>query len=134
MNADPSIPATCSARRAWIGAAAGLLGGLAGSAALGAPLFPGCLLGAVLGLGFGLGFGARAHSPGAGLIWGLAFALLGWVVLAAAAGATRAAGMMQDARARFPELVAALICFGLPVGLALGILGSFQPGEGRYNW
>jgi uncharacterized membrane protein YagU involved in acid resistance len=134
MDPNPSMPANCAARRAWIGGVAGFLGGLAGTAALGAPLVQSCALGAVLGLLFGLCIGVRAHSPGAGLIWGLAFALLAWVVLTAAAGASHAAGMMQDARVRFPDLVALLVCFGLPVGLALGILGSYQPTTGRSNW
>lgn len=134
MHSNPSMPATCTARRAWIGATVGFLGGLAGAAALGTPVLPGCALGALLGLGFGLCFGARAHSPGAGLIWGLACALLGWVLLTAASGPAHAASMMQDARARFPELVAFLVCFGLPVGLALGILGSFEPAESPYHW
>jgi len=128
------MPANSTARRAWIGAAVGLLGGLAGAAALGAPVVQCCGLGAVLGLGFGLCIGVRAHSPGAGLIWGLSFALLVWVLLTAAAGSAHAGGMMRDARERFPELVALLICLGLPVGLALGILGSLQPAAGRYHW
>lgn len=134
MNANPSNPADGRTRRAWIGAAVGFLGGLAGAAALGAPVVQGCALGTALGFGFGLGIGVRAHSPGAGLIWGLSFGLLGWVLLTAMAGSGPSTRLMEDARGRFPELVAALICFGLPVGLGLGIQGSFQPASGRFNW
>ena len=44
MNANPPMPATCTARRAWIGAAVGFLGGLAGAAALGTSVVQGCAL------------------------------------------------------------------------------------------
>jgi hypothetical protein len=132
MSANSSMPAGCTTRRAWLGAAVGFLGGLAGATVLGTALVPSCALGALLGLGSGLGLGARAHSPGAGLIWGLGIGVLGWVALTALFGSTHSASPMEDARARFPELVAALLCFGLPVGLAQGILGSFQAGT-RFN-
>jgi hypothetical protein len=35
-------------------------------------------------------------------------------------------GMLSDARANFPLLVAFLICLGMPVGAALGIWGEFH--------
>jgi hypothetical protein len=77
---------------------------------------------------FALLFGPRAKSPGAGLIWGLGYAFLLWVavpagILPVATGAMPSMGMLRTAQARFPELVAYLICFGMPLGVALGLLG-----------
>src|SRR5260370_15267326 len=84
------------------------------------------LLGALFGLTFGLFFARRAINPGAGLIWGLSCAFLLWVILPAGimplmSGSGHSAAMLQDARDHFPELVAYLICLGLPVGIALGV-------------
>jgi hypothetical protein len=86
------------------------------------------LVGAAYGLIFALLFGPRAKSPGAGLIWGLGYAFLLWVavpagVLPVVTGAMHSMGMLSTAQARFPELVAYLICFGMPLGVALGLLG-----------
>ena len=108
-----------------LGVAVGCLGGLAASAALGASPWQGSGLGALFGLAFGLFFARRATSPGAGLIWGLSCAFLAWVILPAGilpllAGGGHSAAMLQDAREHFPELVASLLCLGLPVGVALG--------------
>jgi uncharacterized membrane protein YagU involved in acid resistance len=35
-------------------------------------------------------------------------------------------GMLSDAKAQFPELVAYLVCLGMPLGVGLGIRGSFR--------
>src|SRR5215510_635058 len=40
-------------------------------------------------------------------------------------------GMRDIAPAHFPELIAYVLCFGLPLGLTLGIWGSLQPLPGR---
>ncbi len=108
-----------------IGLAVGALGGVVGSAALGAPAWQGVGLGALFGFAFGVFFARRATSAGAGLVWGLSFAFLAWVMLPLMGGARNLA-MLADAREHFPELVAALVCLGLPVGLALGIRGSYH--------
>src|ERR1700756_2460063 len=34
--------------------------------------------------------------------------------------------MLQDAQARFPELVGDLLCIGMPVGVGLGIRGGLR--------
>src|SRR5271156_4704524 len=102
-----------------LGAVVGTLGGLSGSLLLGASIPRGLLFGFLFGLLFPLFFASRASSPGAGLIWGLSCGFLVWVTLPA----TQASGMLLDARLHFPELVAILICLGLPVGLALGCRG-----------
>jgi hypothetical protein len=125
---------------------AGILGGLIGvlGGALERVLAPGLsshgvLVGAAYGLIFALFFGPRAKSPGAGLIWGLGYAFLLWVavpagILPVATGAMHSMGMLSTAQARFPELVAYLICFGMPLGVALGLLGlRHGPVQPRYS-
>src|SRR5262250_2644616 len=121
--------------------AAGILGVLVGAlgGTLERVLAPGLsshsvLEGAAYGLIFALLFGPRAKSPGAGLIWGLGYAFLLWVavpagILPVATGAMPSMGMLSTAQARFPELVAYLICFGMPLGVALGILGGWAFGK-----
>src|SRR5246127_4789742 len=126
--------------------AAGILGVLVG--ALGGTLervlapglsSHGVLVGAAYGLIFALLFGPRAKSPGAGLIWGLGYAFLLWVavpagILPVATGAMHSMGMLSTAQARFPELVAYLICFGMPLGVGLGVLGlRSRPVQPRYS-
>ncbi|BDG06068.1 hypothetical protein [Anaeromyxobacter oryzae] len=116
-----------------IAAAVGAAGG-----ALAARAVPGMPAGPVAGAAAGAAFAAlarrRATSPGAGLTWGLAFAFLLWLV-ALAGGSDRAGAglapsgsmaMLDAARARFPELVAALVLLGAPLGLALGTLGALS--------
>ena len=51
------------------------------AAAFGTSIPGGILFGIVYGIVFALCFGKRTTSPGAGLIWGLAFAFLIWIVL-----------------------------------------------------
>lgn len=126
--------------------AAGMLGVLVG--ALGGTLervlapglsSHGVLVGAAYGLIFALLFGPRAKSPGAGLIWGLGYAFLLWLavpagILPVATGAMHSMGMLSTAQARFPELVAYLICFGMPLGVGLGVLGlRSTPVHPRYS-
>jgi uncharacterized membrane protein YagU involved in acid resistance len=125
------------------GAIAGLLIGCLGGAviwAIGlASSLTGVALGGLYGLLFALLVARRAIDPGAGLLWGLGYALLLW--LAGPAGlfplleGARAIGMLDTARAHFPELVAYLLCFGLPLGVTLGIFGSLRPlpGQARFS-
>lgn len=75
------------------------------------------------------------------MLWRLAYAWLLWLVGPAGlfpilSGATPTIGMLDAAQAHFPELVAYLFCFGLPLGLTLGIWGSLrpQPGLALFNW
>jgi uncharacterized membrane protein YagU involved in acid resistance len=97
-----------------------------------AALVPGVMLGGVYGLLFGLLAGRRASGPGAGLLWGLAFFLLLWLAGPATLFPiiTRAADFCScgTARAHFPELVAYLVCFGLPLGLAVALVGARPTG------
>ena len=118
------------------GLATGCLGGaLLWAAGLASP-GGGVALGGLYGLLFALLAARRAVSPGAGLLWGLGWALLLW--LAGPAGVfplwgsgAPAMGMVQTARAHFPDLVAYLLCFGLPLGVTLGTLGGLRPPPGQ---
>jgi hypothetical protein len=120
-------------------AAGGALLSLAG---LVAPL-TGLLLGCIYGLIFCLVARARANTPGAGLLWGLAFALVFWLAgssaiellfVSAAPGPT---SMLDEVRARFPDLVGYIIFFGAPLGVVLGTVNGGrardQPGEAKFS-
>jgi len=137
-------PALASVQ-AWsgplLGLVTGVLGGGVQSKILEASLTQGILLGGLFGLVFGVVFARRATTPGAGLIWGLGCALLLWFVIPAGVDLFRsrsaaAINMLNDAQERFPQLVAYLACLGMPVGVALGILGILRPrqGQARFRW
>src|SRR3984957_14551372 len=66
-----------------IGLGVGAAGGALRSAILTSPLTHGVLLGCLFGLAFGLFFAKRATSAGAGLVWGVASALLLWMLVPA---------------------------------------------------
>ena len=111
---------------AVVGAVVGAAGGGVFHALGYAPLAPALMLGSLSGLVFALLAGRRANGPGAGLLWGLAsFALL-WLAGPATLlpVVTHSAEFCScgTARAHFPELVAYLLCFGLPLGLTVGAL------------
>jgi uncharacterized membrane protein YagU involved in acid resistance len=100
----------------------------------------GVALGGLYGLIFALLVARRAVSPGAGLLWGLGYALLLWLAGPAGlfpllGGGAPAMGMLGTARAHFPDLAAYLLFFGLPLGVTLGIFGSLRPppGQARFS-
>lgn len=102
----------------------GVLGGLVtAQAGLASPQI-GLVLGGLYGLGFALLASPRATTPGAGLLWGLAYALLLWLAnplgLTTTLASSTPEAMLDSLRARFPGLVAHLLCFGAPLGIALG--------------
>ncbi len=125
------------------GATAGLLGLVVGSCGgillwrLGlASSVVGPGLGALCGTLFGLLLRQRATGPGAGLTWGLGLAFLFWLALPAGivpvlAGSMPSMGMLDTARAHFPQLIACLLCFGVPLGLVLGLSVAARPGPTR---
>jgi uncharacterized membrane protein YagU involved in acid resistance len=118
-------------RAAIAGITVGSLGGAASVTMTHSPLFAGILLGAVYGLVFALLVAQRAVSPGAGLLWSLAYAFLLWLALPAGIipvlmGAMPAMGMLDTARGHFHELVTYLLCFGMPLGLVLGTLRRLE--------
>jgi uncharacterized membrane protein YagU involved in acid resistance len=128
----------------------GLAGG-AGCLALGqASLTTGVLFGSLYGLAFALLCSQRAVSPGAGLVWGLGYALILWLAIPAGIlpmvmSGMPAMGILDTARAHFAELVAYVLCFGAPLGLALGTwrgltkvleskrAGQTQPDPARFS-
>ncbi len=123
---------------AMAGTLVGAVGGMIYATALhGSPLY-GVLTGAVYGLAFGAFFAERCSSPGAGLIWGLAYALLLWLLVPAGLVpwlAGRHAGTMVDAaRDNFPELAGYLVTLGTPLGIAMGLLAEFRPQPGRRSY
>src|SRR5450432_2035281 len=131
--------------RGWaeplVGLFAGAIGGALYAILLAPPFSRGVLYGALFGLFFAMFFAKRATSAGAGLIWGLAFALLTWLVFPAGilpllSRSSASQSMLVDARDRFPQLVAFLICFGMPVGVSLGIWCALHPktAQPKFNW
>jgi len=137
MYVPRSIMSTFNAGNTLTGLAVGSLGGLAGGTLLGASVVQSSILGAVFGFTFSLLFATRTISPGAGLIWGLSFAFLVWLVLTAAIpGRAVHSKSLHDAREHFPELVGVLVCLGSPVGLALGMRVDRRapPGGLGFSW
>ena len=92
------------------------------------------LLGALFGGCFGLLTRLRATTPGAGLLWALAYSLLLWLAgpacLLPRFASDGAMGMLDAARAHFSELVGYLLVFGAPLGLVLGALSVGKPSPG----
>jgi len=88
--------------------------------------------GALYGLSFTLLAASRAVSLGSGLLWGLAYAFLLWITFPAGIvpfmmGRAAAMGMLDTARAHFPDLVAYILCYGAPLGLSIGASGGRDP-------
>jgi hypothetical protein len=117
--------------RLLLGLATGVLGGAIQSKMLAAPITHGVLLGGTFGLVFSFSFIRRATTPGAGLIWGLGAALLLWFATHFGIDLflvhpVSSNAMLSGARAQFPELVADLVCLGMPVGVVTGVRGLFR--------
>lgn len=124
-------------QKIFVSIGVGAIGGVLCALMINAPVATNALLGALYGGAFALLAASRATTPGAGLLWGLAFALVLWITLPASllpmlAGAMQIGqvgqmGMLDTARAQFPALVAYMICYGLPLGVTLGTLGGLPP-------
>jgi hypothetical protein len=124
-----------------LGLSVGLLGGALQALLLHGSVPQSLLCGVLLGTVFVLFFAKRATSPGAGLIWGLAFAVLIWIVFPAGlvslvVDAGGPGSMLNDARERFPQLVSSLLCLGMPLGLTLGLRAELRGGVAspKFNW
>jgi hypothetical protein len=123
-----------------IGLGIGALGGALQGFLLSTSMIRGVLYGALFGAVFGCFFARRATSLGAGLIWGIAAALLLWIVVPAGIvplwRAEHSMAMLSDARSSFPQLVAYLICLGMPVGIAIGSWGEFRlrTTQAKFSW
>jgi hypothetical protein len=120
-------------KRSHEGAIAGLLGLVVGSGG-GVLLWwlgldsthAGPLLGGLCGMLFGLLLRHRATGPGTGLTWGVGLSFLFWLAFPAGivpvlTGTMRSMGMLDAARSHFPQLIACVLCFGIPLGLSLGL-------------
>ncbi|HTV64052.1 MAG TPA: hypothetical protein VMD98_00535 [Bryocella sp.] len=149
MSSSPTIsaaPLKPGVRRSrWmepvLGTAVGLAGGLLASIALSVPAIDPILTGGVFGLLFAWLFARRANTAGAGLIWGLAAAFLLWLIFPLGlppllSRHQNSVAMVADATARFPTLVAYLVCLGMPVGVVLGARRGFvMPiADKRFHW
>jgi hypothetical protein len=115
-----------------IGIVVGALGATASAAVTGGTTAVTIVAGALYGLFFTLLAANRAVSLGSGLLWGLAYAFLLWITFPAGIvpfmmGAAGAMGMLDTARAHFPDLVAYILCYGAPLGLSIGALGGLDP-------
>jgi hypothetical protein len=93
------------------------------------PLFVNILLGSVAGLLFILLCGKHATHVGAGLLWGSGYALLLWLAIPTGLQplfqqGTSQMGMLDEARAHFPALIAYILFLGIPLGLVAGIWGQ----------
>jgi len=114
-----------------IGVVVGGLGGTASAALVGGTTAGGTVAGTLFGLLFVALAWRRAVTPGSGLLWGLGYSFLLWITFPAGIvpfvmGRAAAMGMMDTTRAHFPELVAYIVCFGAPLGLAIGASGALQ--------
>lgn len=110
----------------FMGGIGGALSAQVPSSVLSTPLST--LLGVLYGLLFACLFARRIASVGSGLIWGLGSAFLLWLavptgLLPLLQGAGRM-GMLDQARAHFPQLVAYLLFLGFPLGLMSGVLNT----------
>jgi hypothetical protein len=116
---------------AIIGLVIGIIGGALKAAAIHDSFAESLVSGAVFGVIFGLFFSRRATSAGAGLIWGLGFSFLAWIIIPNGAVHLMfhhtTSTVFTDARDRFPLLVACVLCLGAPVGLVFGIWGGLHP-------
>src|SRR5215472_861005 len=114
-----------------IGVLVGLIGGTLCIPAVHATILTGTVLGGIYGGLFGLLTARRAVDPGSGLMWGLGYAFILWLavpagVLPVLTEGMPAMGMLDTARAHFPDLVAYVLCFGMLPGITLGALGSLR--------
>ena len=123
---------------ALAGALIGAMGGMLCMSMLHDSLPYGVLLGAIYGLVFGLLFSERCASPGAGLIWGLAYAFFLWLLLPAGLlpwlAGRHSKAMVDAARESFPALAGYLVAIGMPLGVGLGLIAELQPREGRRTY
>jgi uncharacterized membrane protein YagU involved in acid resistance len=108
----------------------GALGGSAASQVGLASLGTSVTLGSIYGVGFALLASPRATTPGAGLLWGLSYALLLWLInplgLSSLLTSSTPEVMIAGLRSRFPALAAHLLCFGVPLGVTLGTVQGLK--------
>ena len=118
----------------------GVIGGAACAGVLTVSFPASLVLGGIYGLVFAALCHQRAVGPSAGLVWGVGFALLLWLIVPAVfvpeTAAEVSATGVDSLRDKFPQLVAYLLFFGVPLGMVLGIWGSLQvrPTQTAYSF
>jgi hypothetical protein len=75
---------------------------------------------------FGLLLRHQATGPGTGLTWGVGLSFLFWLAFPAGivpvlTRTMPSMGMLDAARSHFPQLIACVLCFGIPLGLTSGL-------------
>jgi uncharacterized membrane protein YagU involved in acid resistance len=120
----------------------GMIGGALCIPAVHATIVTGIVFGGIYGGVFGLLTRRRAVDAGSGLMWGLGYAFILWLAVPAGVmplltESMPAMGMLDTARAHFPDLVAYVLCFGMLPGIVLGTLGSLsgslREGQPRFS-
>ena len=115
---------------ALVGVAGGSIAQRLAAAAANGLLFgaaSGPLFGAAAGTLFCLVLGRRKIAIGGGLLWGVAYAFMLWLVVIAVTNAVRGTAtmpMFDLARAAFPQLAAYVVTLGIPIGLVLGSIDA----------
>ena len=106
----------------------GLAGGLVLVFVIHATPITGPLLGFVYGLLFALAFSNRVFDRGSGFLWGLAYAFLLWLAVVPGAQVISAnlSRNFATQRDNFPDLTGYILCFGAPLGLALGTVRGWS--------
>ncbi len=112
-----------------VAAVLGAAGAAAAAPAIGASASHAAPLGAAAGAAFALLFARYCTSAGAGLVWGVGWAFLLWLLSFGALAMRRAPGIAfaDAARANFGSLAGALVLVGAPVGVVLGLPGVARP-------
>lgn len=124
-------------------AAAGVVGIMGGTVVWVADLasfFGGPALGGLYGLLFAALLGRRGIGAGSGLIWGLGYAFLLWLLVPASLfpllegtnGLEPAT--LGSVRSHFPQLPAYLLCLGLPLGVTVGALRTLATTPEQRNF
>lgn len=107
-----------------------LVAGLMGSNAMMVGRILHYLIGTIIGLSFGLLFYRDVHGPGSGLVWGMSYGLLWWIIgpltlLPWLLGfSSQPDWSLAAAQAVFPSLIAHLI-YGAMVGLFYALANKF---------
>lgn len=116
-----------------LGGLGGLIASMVGSIPL--PLFLSVPLGMLYGMVFSLFLPRNLLYPGAGLIWGLAYTVIVWLIVPVGTAfvfeQNIGMDMLDVARSHFPELVAYILFFGVPLGLYKGYAGSRETRPAR---
>lgn len=95
------------------------------------------LFGAVLGIGFGLFLGKLATTAGSGLLWGVTYALIWWIVGPITFFPFLLGSPLEwtvdVAKLAFPVLLGYLVSYGTVLGLSYAFLSSAMRGGWRFS-